>query len=198
MMVSSEASPTLTFACLVIFILAAFCVASRPIDLPLHEPAIAETPVLNDTSPLTSISTAADITPKPALQSVRYIDTAKDELAANVKTQAWVEGDCRLSDIEIKQGMVSTVGLPIFKVQVSNLCTNPRCSISSVIVHCGLFHTGGMLVNPKVFRRLDASKGTCIVNDGQQIPNADTISFEYKEIWVQKITFLSGRLNCQR
>jgi hypothetical protein len=107
-----------------------------------------------------------------------------------------LEGDCRTSDIIIEQFEVSGVGLPTFQVKITNTCTNPRCSISFLIVNCGLFHSGGSLVDPQVFRRLDAAQGTCIVNDGKQIRNADTITFRYKEIWMQPITFRSARVFC--
>ena len=163
------------------------CEASRAIPQ-LHElSADAESPVLLGSNG----SAAVDITGvQPASGAL------KSEPAAHVTPRALLEGDCRTSDIIIEQFEVSGVGLPTFQVRFTNTCTNPRCSISFLIVNCGQFHTGDILVNPKVFRRLDVAQGTCIVNDGQQIRNADTITFQYREIWKQTITFRSARVFC--
>ena len=133
----------------------------------------------------------------PANLTTRVDDISSSQASQTTTTlQPELAGDCHTSDIIIEQDEVSGVGLPTFQVQITNSCTNPRCSISFIIVQCGLFHSGEALVNPKVFRRLDPVRGTCIVNDGQPIRNADTIIFRYNEIWKQPIRFLSARIFC--
>lgn len=195
-MASTTLMSALATACLLLIVLALS--EARPILTTLHESSTAETVVLHHTMlPAANFSIAVDISRQPALQSATAFDTSKDDLAAHVVTpQAMGLGDCHTSDIVIEQDEVVGVGLPTFQVQITNVCTNPVCSISFLVVHCGLFHTGDVLVDPKVFKRLDASKGTCIVNDGQVIPNAGTITFRYREIWKEPITFLSARVFC--
>ena len=176
-----------------LFVLA-LCEASRAIPSLRHElSADAESLVLHGAMPAANGSVAVNIT---SAQLARTASAVTPEPAAQATPRALLEGDCRTSDIIIEQFEVSGVGLPTFQVRFTNTCTNPRCSISFLIVNCGQFHTGDILVNPKVFRRLDVAQGTCIVNDGQQIRNADTITFQYREIWKQTITFRSARVFC--
>jgi hypothetical protein len=176
---ASLRTSALAAACMLLFVLS-LCEASRAIPQ-LHGLAILGA----------NGSVAVDITGAQSASGA-----LKSEPAAQVTPRALLEGDCRTSDIIIEQFEVSGVGLPTFQVRFTNTCTNPRCSISFLIVNCGQFHTGDILVNPKVFRRLDVAQGTCIVNDGQQIRNADTITFQYREIWKQTITFRSARVFC--
>ena len=179
----------LAAACMSLFLLA-LCEASRVIPQ-LHEvTADVQIPVLQGVIPA---SAAVGIT---SAQPARAVGAVKSEPVAQVTPRALLERDCKTSNIIIEQFEISGVGLPTFQVKITNTCTNPRCSISFLIVNCGLFHSGGSLVDPHVFRRLDAAQGTCIVNDGKQIPNADIITFRYKEIWMQPITFRSAHVFC--
>jgi len=106
-----------------------------------------------------------------------------------------LKGPCHPSDINIQQGEISGVGIPIWQVQIINSCTNPMCTISEVIVQCGAFHSP-TLVNPHLFRRLDPKAGTCIVNDGNKIGNAQTVTFQYSEIMKEPLTLKSVKVTC--
>jgi hypothetical protein len=84
---------------------------------------------------------------------------------------------CTKFDISIFQGPGSPLpnGIPTYSVQIFNLCT-VGCPLSNVHVACGWF-ASAKFVNPKVFRRLKFND--CLVNDGNPIPNGDSISFQY-------------------
>lgn len=100
---------------------------------------------------------------------------------------------CQARDIDIRQDETSGVGIPTFTVQITNSCTNPRCTISNVIVNCGQFHSPN-LVNPNKFKRY--GPGTCIVNNGGVVPNAGIVTFEYREIWRQNLSLQSAKVTC--
>lgn len=122
--------------------------------------------------------------------------TLSHESNATVVTPQAGGAPCHPIDINVQQGEVSGVGIPIWEVQVINQCTNPLCAISQVIVQCGAFHSS-TFVNPKVFRRLDTKAGTCIVNDGNVILNAETVTFQYSEIVKQPMTLKSAKVVCR-
>ena len=114
-----------------------------------------------------------------------------------VEAKAWElrAGSCTAFDISVSQGEASGVGLPTWAVQIVNTCINPKCSISDVIVQCGRFHSGSF-VNPNVFRLLDSSQGTCIVNNGNVIGNGEVLTFQYQEEFEEPLRLKSAKVYC--
>ena len=113
--------------------------------------------------------------------------TSRDRLMAGTSCTVW--------DIKIDQGQASGVGLPTWAVQITNTCVDPRCSISNVVVQCGQFHSASF-VNPGVFRRLDPTQGTCIVNNGNAVGNGEMIAFQYQEDFMEPLSLKSARVSC--
>ena len=72
------------------------------------------------------------------------------------------------TNISVAQGHISNDKIPRFEVQITNTCTVRLCIISNIVVKCGHYSSANFL-NPKVFRRLDVSVGTCLTNDGRSI-----------------------------
>jgi len=129
--------------------------------------------------------------------TLRESEASAKHAAANATVSPQeLQGPCHPSDINIQQGEISGVGIPLWQVQIINLCTNTRCTISEVIVQCGAFHSP-TLVNPHLFRRLDPNAGTCIVKDGNQLDNAQTVTFQYREIMKEALTLKSAKVTCR-
>ncbi|KAL6350170.1 hypothetical protein AAG906_004110 [Vitis piasezkii] len=65
------------------------------------------------------------------------------------------ETNCSNGDIVIAQSSAGTLpsGIPSFSVEITNACAG-GCSISNLHLKCGMF-ASAVLVNPKIFRRLD-------------------------------------------
>ncbi|KAG0580887.1 hypothetical protein KC19_4G207800 [Ceratodon purpureus] len=106
-----------------------------------------------------------------------------------------IGASCTARDVKIYQGQTSTVGLPTYAVQISNTCLDPRCTISNVIVQCGLFHSA-MFVNPAVFRRLDSTQGTCIVKNGNAMGHGEIVAFKYQENFKERLQLQSAKVTC--
>ncbi|WJZ81748.1 hypothetical protein VitviT2T_001571 [Vitis vinifera] len=87
------------------------------------------------------------------------------------------ETNCSNGDIVIAQSSAGTLpsGIPSFSVEITNACAG-GCSISNLHLKCGMF-ASAVLVNPKIFRRLDVDD--CLVNDGSPLAAGSTISFKY-------------------
>ncbi|XP_024369317.1 uncharacterized protein At1g05835 [Physcomitrium patens] len=146
-----------------------------------------------------SANGSAVVTKPVTSHGVVLNDTYTTEVHNVTKTttsRSLISNPCKGSDIKINQEEISGVGLPTWQVRIINECTNPSCTISNVIVQCGLFHSGLILVNPMIFRRLDAKQGTCIVNNGRTIGRMETITFKYREIWMEPLRYRSARISC--
>ncbi|KAK1273511.1 hypothetical protein QJS04_geneDACA018315 [Acorus gramineus] len=84
---------------------------------------------------------------------------------------------CGPDDLAVYQGATAPLpsGIPTYTVEILNVSPS-GCSLSDVHLACGWF-SSARLINPHLFRRL--AYDDCLVNDGQPILPAQSLSFQY-------------------
>ncbi|KAH7445343.1 hypothetical protein KP509_01G003500 [Ceratopteris richardii] len=97
---------------------------------------------------------------------------------------------CSKEDINIVQGHSSSMpdGIPVFSVEIFNICVSHDCAISNIHVACGWF-ASAKLVNPNIFRRIKFND--CLVNNGAPIRGGESISFQYSNSFQYPLTVVS-------
>ncbi|KAK8658985.1 hypothetical protein V6N13_029203 [Hibiscus sabdariffa] len=96
---------------------------------------------------------------------------------------------CSKAYIVINQGATPPLpsGIPTYTVEISNICPS-GCNISGIHVACGWF-SSAILVNPKVFKRLEYND--CLVNDGQPLAFRSVLRFRYATTFLYPLSVSS-------
>ncbi|XP_022133419.1 TPD1 protein homolog 1-like [Momordica charantia] len=113
----------------------------------------------------------------------RAVEEAEDQSGG-------IGSECSEGDIEVFQGQTAPLpdGIPAYTVEILNACAS-GCSISNIHLKCGWF-SSARLVNPRVFRRLQYDD--CLINDGDPLPPAQTLSFQYANTFPYPLSLASA------
>ncbi|KAG8367659.1 hypothetical protein BUALT_Bualt16G0096600 [Buddleja alternifolia] len=102
------------------------------------------------------------------------------------KTRTW-RSQCSEAQIQVSQGLESSIGIPRYTVMITNMCNN-NCWVAKVHLHCGWFASANV-VNPSLFKRV--TYDDCLVNGGKPIPNGHVIEFEYSNTYNYSLSVAS-------
>ncbi|GFP98636.1 hypothetical protein PHJA_002007500 [Phtheirospermum japonicum] len=85
---------------------------------------------------------------------------------------------CSKDNILVFQGATSPLpnGIPVYTLEIQNVCLSGSCSISDIHMSCGWF-SSARLVNPRVFQRIGYDD--CLVNGGEPLNPGEALSFQY-------------------
>ncbi len=84
---------------------------------------------------------------------------------------------CSIADLSITQGLSGySNGIPVYTVQIVNLCLNPKCQMSNIHVACEAFSSARPL-DTLVFHRLGYND--CYLMNGEPLSAGASVAFEY-------------------